>query len=84
MNVTQQYLFDLHRAARLSRPAPPAPGRHDRSVLRDLYRPSRPPTRRSGDPGGPGTAGGPGTPSPSGVRGRSPEAGPATGQDHEA
>ncbi|WP_179892462.1 hypothetical protein [Streptomyces sp. rh34] len=69
MNATQQYLFDLHRAARLSQPAPPPPGRHDRSVLRDLYRHwlTHPPTRRSGDPGGPGTPGEPGTPGPSGV-----------------
>ncbi|MFI7288352.1 hypothetical protein ACIBRY_17120 [Streptomyces anulatus] len=54
MNATQQHLLDLHRAARLSQPAPPAPGRHDGSVLRDLYRRLRRP-------------GVPGTPSPSGV-----------------
>ncbi|MEU4180132.1 hypothetical protein [Streptomyces sp. NPDC026589] len=57
MNATQQHLLDLHRTARLSQPAPPPPGRHDRSVLRDLYRSLR----------RPGTSSGPGTPSPSGV-----------------
>ncbi|MEU5286612.1 hypothetical protein AB0G97_21735 [Streptomyces sp. NPDC020755] len=57
VNATQQHLLDLHRAAGLSQPAPPPPGRHDRSVLRDLYRRLR----------RPGTPSGPGTPSPSGV-----------------
>lgn len=43
MNATQQHLLDLHRTARLSQPAPPPPGRRDRSVLRDLYRSLRGP-----------------------------------------
>jgi hypothetical protein len=38
MSALQQHLLDTYRAARLSEPAPPPPGRHDRSVLRDLYR----------------------------------------------
>ncbi|MFJ9888339.1 hypothetical protein ACIQRW_21065 [Streptomyces sp. NPDC091287] len=75
MNATQQHLLDLHRAARLSQPAPPPPGRHDRSVLRDLYRrlrrpatPSEPGTlSEPHTPGEPGTLSEPGTPSPSGV-----------------
>ncbi|MEU6954945.1 hypothetical protein [Streptomyces sp. NPDC045714] len=60
MNATQQHLLDLHRAARLSQPAPPLPGRHDRSVLRDLYRR----LQRNRRPSRPSE---PGTPSPSGV-----------------
>ncbi|RPK94698.1 MULTISPECIES: hypothetical protein [Streptomyces] len=38
MSALQQHMLDTCRAARLSEPAPPPPGRHDRSVLRDLYR----------------------------------------------
>ncbi|MFE2047851.1 hypothetical protein [Streptomyces sp. NPDC059459] len=34
MSVTQQYLLDLHRARQLGEPAPPAPGTHDRRVVR--------------------------------------------------
>ncbi|MBT2897847.1 hypothetical protein [Streptomyces sp. McG3] len=55
MNATQQHLLDLHRAARLSRPAPPPPGRHDRSVLRDLYRRLQR-NRRPSRPSEPGTS----------------------------
>lgn len=69
MDAIQQHMLDTYRAARLAEPAPPPPGRHDRSVLRDLYRHwlTHPPTRRSGKPGRSGKAGGSGTPSPSGV-----------------
>lgn len=42
MTALQQHLLDVHRAARLSRPAPPPPGRHDGPVLRALYRRARP------------------------------------------
>ncbi|RPK63069.1 hypothetical protein EES43_12300 [Streptomyces sp. ADI96-02] len=44
----QQHMLDTYRAARLGEPAPPPPGRHDRSVLRSLYRHwlSHPPGRR--------------------------------------
>ncbi|MFH9609826.1 hypothetical protein [Streptomyces sp. NPDC017448] len=42
MTALQQHLLDVHRAARLSRPAPPPPGRHDGPVLRALYRRVRP------------------------------------------
>ncbi|MFJ7337766.1 hypothetical protein ACIQUU_31525 [Streptomyces sp. NPDC101116] len=35
MSVTQQYLLDTYRARSLGEPAPPAPGTHDRRVLRD-------------------------------------------------
>ncbi|MEU8770984.1 hypothetical protein AB0C94_28930 [Streptomyces griseus] len=76
MNATQQHLLDLHRAARLSRPAPPPPGRHDRSVLRDLYRSLRR-DRQPGEAGRtstPGPYGTPGTLGPSAVRGRNPGA----------
>nr|MDT0526709.1 hypothetical protein [Streptomyces sp. DSM 41633] len=59
-------LLDTYRAARLGEPAPPPPGRHDRTTLRDLYRHwlTHPPTgsrsaRHRSDP--------PGSPSPSGV-----------------
>ncbi|MFJ8543893.1 hypothetical protein ACIRFH_18065 [Streptomyces sp. NPDC093586] len=34
MSITQQYLLDTYRARRLGEPAPPAPGTHDRQVLR--------------------------------------------------
>ncbi|MET9927930.1 MULTISPECIES: hypothetical protein [unclassified Streptomyces] len=37
MDAIQQHMFDTYRAARLGRPAPPLPGRHDRTTLRDLY-----------------------------------------------
>ncbi|WP_103530471.1 hypothetical protein [Streptomyces sp. SM11] len=72
MDAIQQHLLDTYRAARLSEPAPPPPGRHDRSVLRDLYRHwlTHPPTRPSGDPGSPGPSGRPrpsGHSNPSGV-----------------
>ncbi|MFH9755547.1 hypothetical protein [Streptomyces griseus] len=38
MTALQQHLLDTYRTARLSRPAPPPPGRHDRTTLRALYR----------------------------------------------
>ncbi|MCT6780814.1 hypothetical protein LXH09_29670 [Streptomyces sp. CS7] len=38
MDAIQQHMLDTYRAAQLSEPAPPPPGRHDRAVLRDLYR----------------------------------------------
>ncbi|WP_167405173.1 hypothetical protein [Kitasatospora albolonga] len=38
MDAIQQHLLDTYRAARLGEPAPPPPGRHDRTTLRDLYR----------------------------------------------
>ncbi|MFD4173342.1 hypothetical protein [Streptomyces anulatus] len=52
MDAIQQHMLDTYRAARLAEPAPPPPGRHDRSVLRDLYRhwlthPNTQPVRRS-------------------------------------
>ncbi|MEU3662202.1 hypothetical protein AB0E77_20970 [Streptomyces sp. NPDC032940] len=34
MSITQQYLLDTYRARQLGEPAPPAPGTHDRQVLR--------------------------------------------------
>ncbi|WP_432152126.1 hypothetical protein [Streptomyces sp. bgisy029] len=37
MDAIQQHLLDTYRAARLNEPAPPPPGRHDRTTLRDLY-----------------------------------------------
>ncbi|MEU0098922.1 hypothetical protein [Streptomyces sp. NPDC006267] len=57
MDAIQQHMLDTYRAARLSEPAPPPPGRHDRSALRGLYRHwfAHPP------------AGRPGTARPSGV-----------------
>ncbi|MFF8728818.1 hypothetical protein ACF073_20295 [Streptomyces sp. NPDC015171] len=36
MSITQQYLLDSHRARALGEPVPPAPGRHDVRVLREL------------------------------------------------
>ncbi|GGV06671.1 hypothetical protein GCM10010260_50410 [Streptomyces filipinensis] len=36
MSITQQYLLDSHRARVLGEPEPPAPGRHDVGVLREL------------------------------------------------
>ncbi|MGQ4716407.1 hypothetical protein ACUN22_22270 [Streptomyces anulatus] len=69
MDAIQQHMLDTYRAARLAEPAPPPPGRHDRSVLRDLYRHwlTHPPTRRSGRPGTSGTPSPSGRSSPSGV-----------------
>ncbi|QYA94965.1 hypothetical protein KZO11_15400 [Streptomyces anulatus] len=69
MDAIQQHMLDTYRAARLAEPAPPPPGRHDRSVLRDLYRHwlTHPPTRRSGKPGGSGIPSPSGRSSPSGV-----------------
>ncbi|MGV9452246.1 hypothetical protein [Streptomyces sp. NPDC003635] len=34
MSITQQYLLDTYRAHRHGEPAPPAPGTHDRQVVR--------------------------------------------------
>ncbi|MGW4036938.1 hypothetical protein ACWEIM_11720 [Streptomyces sp. NPDC004778] len=63
MDAIQQHMLDTYRAARLSEPAPPPPGRHDRAVLRDLYGHwlTRPPTRRTDAPDTSGP------PSPSGM-----------------
>ncbi|MGW5427849.1 hypothetical protein ACWET9_11610 [Streptomyces sp. NPDC004059] len=36
MSVTQQYLLDSHRARALGEPEPPAPGRHDADLVREL------------------------------------------------
>ncbi|MFI2203004.1 hypothetical protein ACH47Z_19930 [Streptomyces sp. NPDC020192] len=36
MSITQQYLLDSHRARVLGEPEPPAPGRHDLQVAREL------------------------------------------------
>lgn len=36
MSITQQYLLDAYRARSLGEPAPPAPGTHDRRVVREL------------------------------------------------
>ncbi|GAB2943865.1 MULTISPECIES: hypothetical protein [unclassified Streptomyces] len=65
MDAIQQHLLDTYRAARLSEPAPPPPGRHDRAVLRDLYRHwlTHPPVHRTADPG---VSGPPDAASPSG------------------
>ncbi|MFJ7086154.1 hypothetical protein ACIQU8_23345 [Streptomyces griseus] len=68
MTALQQHLLDTYRTARLSRPAPPPPGRHDVTALRNLYRRLRPTT--SGTPSSPpGTTSSPSgrTSSPSGV-----------------
>ncbi|WP_217165976.1 hypothetical protein [Streptomyces sp. AC512_CC834] len=35
MSITQQYLFDTYRARQLGEPLPPAPGTHDRRVVRE-------------------------------------------------
>ncbi len=35
MSITQQYLLDAYRAQSLGEPAPPAPGTHDRQVVRE-------------------------------------------------
>ncbi|MEU9573248.1 hypothetical protein AB0D62_25930 [Streptomyces massasporeus] len=35
MSVTQQHLLDTYRALALGEPAPPAPGTHDRRVVRE-------------------------------------------------
>ncbi|MCC8479291.1 hypothetical protein LMJ41_15535 [Streptomyces globisporus] len=76
MDAIQQHMLDSYRAAQLSEPAPPPPGHHDRSVLRDLYghwlthppHPARP-AFEDGTPG-PGSGpldGGPDISSPSGA-----------------
>ncbi|MFE1314489.1 hypothetical protein [Streptomyces sp. NPDC058755] len=36
MSITQQYLLDTYRARLHGEPAPPAPGRHDRDLMREL------------------------------------------------
>lgn len=36
MSVTQQYLLDTHRARQHGEPGPPAPGRNDWRVAREL------------------------------------------------
>ncbi|MEV7340370.1 hypothetical protein [Streptomyces sp. NPDC093544] len=36
MSVTQQYLLDTYRARQHGEPVPPAPGRHDWQVVREL------------------------------------------------
>ncbi|MBC9717937.1 hypothetical protein H9Y04_35940 [Streptomyces sp. TRM66268-LWL] len=38
MSITAQHHLDLHRAARHGAPLPPAPGRHDWRVLKELWR----------------------------------------------
>ena len=35
MSITQQYLLDTYRARQLGEPVPPAPGSHDRQVVRE-------------------------------------------------
>lgn len=35
MSITQQHLLDAYRARTLGEPAPPAPGTHDRQVVRE-------------------------------------------------
>ncbi|GHB49596.1 hypothetical protein GCM10010377_45530 [Streptomyces viridiviolaceus] len=35
MSITQQYLLDTYRARQLGEPVPPAPGTHDRRVVRE-------------------------------------------------
>jgi hypothetical protein len=36
MSTTEQYLLDVYRARLHGEPEPPAPGRHDLDVLREL------------------------------------------------
>ncbi|AKJ11680.1 hypothetical protein ABB07_17040 [Streptomyces incarnatus] len=36
MSITQQYLLDGYRARVLGEPEPPAPGRHDAGLVREL------------------------------------------------
>ncbi|MGW7055665.1 hypothetical protein [Streptomyces sp. NPDC054887] len=36
MNAIQQHMIDVHRAARLATPPPPAPGRHDWQAVREV------------------------------------------------
>ncbi|MFJ6611740.1 hypothetical protein ACIQPT_15865 [Streptomyces sp. NPDC091289] len=69
MDAMQQHMLDTYRAARLSEPAPPPPGLHDRAVLRDLYRRIKQTrrTRPTATPGPSDTSGPPATPSPSGA-----------------
>ncbi|MEU2146732.1 MULTISPECIES: hypothetical protein [Streptomyces albovinaceus subgroup] len=64
MDAIQQHMLDTYRAAQLSEPAPPPPGRHDRAVLRDLYRHwlTHPPSRAPRDHSSPSAP-----PSPSGA-----------------
>ncbi|MEV0172575.1 hypothetical protein AB0I00_15835 [Streptomyces sp. NPDC050803] len=35
MSITQQYLLDTYRARQHGEPDPPAPGAHDRQVVRE-------------------------------------------------
>ncbi|MET8843066.1 hypothetical protein ABZW67_23615 [Streptomyces rubiginosohelvolus] len=58
MDAIQQHMLDTYRAAQLSEPAPPPPGRHDRAVLRDLYRHwlRHPPTHGPRDHSSPSSA----------------------------
>ncbi|MGN9756110.1 hypothetical protein [Streptomyces sp. SD31] len=35
MSITQQYLLDTYRARQHGEPAPPAPGAHDRRIVRE-------------------------------------------------
>ncbi|MDJ1645022.1 hypothetical protein [Streptomyces pakalii] len=76
MDAIQQHMLDTYRAAQLSEPAPPPPGRHDRAGLRDLYRhwlthpphPARPAFEDGTLGPGPGPLdGGPDMSSPSGA-----------------
>ncbi|MFD5198730.1 hypothetical protein ACFWM7_00880 [Streptomyces sp. NPDC058375] len=72
MDAMQQHMLDTYRAAQLSEPAPPPPGRHDRSVLRALYRHwlTHPPTPHTNTPTPPASPNPPGPsapPSPSGA-----------------
>jgi hypothetical protein len=48
MNALHQYLFDSYRAARLGETPPPAPGTHDRAVLRAVLRWGRRPRPKTG------------------------------------
>ncbi|MEU2714645.1 hypothetical protein [Streptomyces sp. NPDC007205] len=36
MSITQQYLLDSYRARVLGEPEPPAPGRHDVDLVREI------------------------------------------------
>ncbi|MFF9771401.1 hypothetical protein ACIGXF_33185 [Streptomyces sp. NPDC053086] len=36
MSITQQYLLDSYRARQHGEPEPPAPGRHDTALVRDM------------------------------------------------
>ncbi|WP_217144680.1 hypothetical protein [Streptomyces sp. AC627_RSS907] len=37
MSITQQYLLDAYRAQQLGTATPPAPGTHDRQVVREWH-----------------------------------------------